>query len=223
MFPQFNFMEEQMSNQNGSGPKTAFGKKRSSRNARRHGLFSAAFSLSPAEEEEYKKLSSDFREQLKPDNSLLDALFQDVVASFWDLRIARGYKQQESKKLFAAQNEETAEKPQGVGESFPSGVKAWQRGQVIKLLEYLRDQVETRRVLPPDLEEAVTQACGAYFWKALAEWTPVDRVAIIAANMAYGLMERHELFGTKIPGLNVSPEFRRKYLALDGFKEKEMM
>src|SRR5216684_9254851 len=132
-----------MSNNGKSGPKTANGKMRSSRNARRHGLFSAAFSLSPAEEEEYKKLTSDFREELKPDTSFLDALSQDVVATFWNVLIAHGYAQRELRKVFAAEIEESTEKPQGVGGSFPYGLmNARQNAQYIELLDMLKANVE---------------------------------------------------------------------------------
>jgi hypothetical protein len=208
------------------GPKTAPGKKRSSQNARRHGLFSAACSLSVAEQEEYNKLRSDFQQVLKPNNNLLNYLFEDVVARFWNLRTADGFEQRESKKLFAAENEQSAGEPHRSEESFPYSLKAWQRAQVIKLLDYLRDEVEARRVLPPNLQEPVTQACGAYFWKALAEWAPVDPQQILSFQMGEVMIEKSKVYNLELfPGANVSlsPEYERKYLATDGIKEKAMM
>lgn len=212
-----------MSNNGSGGPKTANGKKRSSRNARRHGLFAAQFLFSAADEAEYKKLTSDLREELRPNNSLLDLIFQDVVACAWRIRIALRYEQRELQKQFAIENEQSPDEPHGVGESFPYGLKARQREQVIKLLDYLRAEVKSRGVLPPDLEEAVTQACGANFWKALAEWTPLSPVRIIISRLTELAVEKSKMYGTKLPEAKVSPEEGKKYVASDGIKGQEMI
>ncbi len=195
-----------MSNNSRGGPKTAHGKKRSSRNAVRHGIFAAEFSFSAEDEGEFNKLSSDLRKDLKPDNSILDLISQDLAACAWRMRIALRYEQQELLKQFAIENEQSPDDPHGVGESFPYGLKARQREQVIKLLDHLRAEVESDRVLPPNLEETVTQACGANFWKTLAEWAPVDPVQIIVSRLHEVAIEKSKTFGYELPEANISPE-----------------
>src|SRR5260370_3275446 len=211
-----------MSNSRG-GPKTAHGKKRSSRNARRHGIFAAEFSFSAADEEEFNKLSSDFRKELKPDNSILDLISQDLVACAWRMRIALRYEQQELLKQFAMENEQSPHDPHGAGESFPYGLKARQREQVIKLLDHLRTEVESHKVLPPDFEEPVTQACGAHFWKTLTEWAPLSPERIMVSRLIEVGVERSKIFGYQLPEAKVCPEEGKKYVASDAVKEQEMI
>ena len=215
-----------MSN-NSSGPKTPLGKKRSRQNARRHGLFAAAFSFSAADEVDFRKLNLGFHEVLKPTNAVLDVMFDYVLACAWRLRDAFRYEQQELPKQFAIEHGESPEELQGVGESFPYGLKARKTEQALKLLDELRTKVENRRVLPPEFEAPVTQVFGPNFWKRLTEWDPPDPVMILCSRSAEHAVEISKLFDREMPEEKVSPEekkkYEKKYVTADGVKEKEMM
>jgi hypothetical protein len=205
------------------GPKTAAGKKRSCRNARRHGLFADEFSFSTADEVKFNKLNSDLHDELKPNNALLDLISQDVVACAWRMRIALRNEQNELQKQYAIENEESPEKPHGVGVSFPYPLKAGKREQMINLLNELQAIVERDRTLPPEFEKSLTQAFGPGLWKTLSEWKTLDNVGIWVSRLNEIIVARSQVFGMELPIADVSLQEKKKYFAADGLKEQEMM
>ena len=70
-----------------SGPKTPRGKRHSSRNARKHGLYSTELFISEADMPEFEEMRSDLEARLKPTESLmLD--FDYVVVCYWRRKLA---------------------------------------------------------------------------------------------------------------------------------------
>jgi len=69
-----------------TGPTTAEGKARSTRNAVKHGLTSKQLVIAPGEEEEFAELHDSLYEQLAPEGALEVGLFNMLVHAAWNLQ-----------------------------------------------------------------------------------------------------------------------------------------
>jgi hypothetical protein len=72
-----------------TGPRTEEGKARSSQNARKHGLTSAEIILAFEDREEFEELKSQFETDIRPQGAIQQTLFDQLVASAWNLRRIR--------------------------------------------------------------------------------------------------------------------------------------
>ena len=72
-----------------TGPRTAEGKARSSRNALKHGLTAAELVIQSGEESEFDELLADLQDNLQPRGALEDILFNQIVHAAWNLRRTR--------------------------------------------------------------------------------------------------------------------------------------
>src|SRR5258707_4273063 len=75
--------------QHSTGPRTPEGRARSSQNARTHGLTARDVVLAPDEREEFDQLLSDYQAAVKPQDAIQQSLFEELVASAWNLRRVR--------------------------------------------------------------------------------------------------------------------------------------
>ena len=71
-----------------TGPKTELGKRRSSRNALRHGLLSKFVVLPTESEDEYNEFSREIAQDLAPIGALESLLADRIAAAAWRLRRA---------------------------------------------------------------------------------------------------------------------------------------
>jgi hypothetical protein len=211
-----------MANNSRGGPKTAHGKKHSSRNARRHGLFAVEFSFSTEDEAKFTKLSSGLRKDLKPEGALLDFLFSDLVACAWRIPVALRYEQQELAKQFAMENKESREELEGSELSFRCNLKARKLEQALKLLDDLKASIEQQGRLPSEFEKEVTLTFGADLWKTLKEWAPVDGVSFWAYRLSQVVAERCEVYGLEHETIaKATPKEEKKYFEANAVKEIE--
>jgi hypothetical protein len=72
-----------------TGPRTDEGKARSSQNARKHGLTSAEIILAFEDREEFEELQAQLEADVCPKGALQQTLFDQLVASAWNLRRVR--------------------------------------------------------------------------------------------------------------------------------------
>jgi hypothetical protein len=75
--------------QHSTGPRTAEGKARVSRNATKHGLNSAQIFVPEGEEEIFEEFSNGLRDQIRPVGTLEDDLFDQLLHAAWNLRRIR--------------------------------------------------------------------------------------------------------------------------------------
>ena len=68
------------------GPITPEGKKRSSKNALRHGLFAKAIVLDDERKENFTILTRQYRQHFNPTNALEEGLIEEMAGSFWRMR-----------------------------------------------------------------------------------------------------------------------------------------
>ena len=71
-----------------TGPSTAEGKARSSRNAVKHGLTSKQLVIAPAEEDEFAELHDSLLEQLAPEGALEMGIFNMLVHAAWQIQLS---------------------------------------------------------------------------------------------------------------------------------------
>ena len=188
------------------GPKTSIGKKRSSQNARRHGILADEFSFSAAEEIEFAKLNVDLREVLKPNNALLDLIFQHVLACGWRMRLALRLEQTELRRQCPIENEEGSENPQEI--SISHSLQPRQRAQYIELLDSVLERLRREACLPPEFEAPITQLFGPGLWKILAQWRIKDPKVIWMAQFDEHVVERDAIYG--LPPWKKSPQRRKR-------------
>jgi len=72
-----------------TGPRTNEGKARSSQNARTHGLTAAQLVIAAEDSEEFGELHAQLQADIRPEGALQQILFDQLVASAWNLRRIR--------------------------------------------------------------------------------------------------------------------------------------
>jgi hypothetical protein len=72
-----------------TGPQTDEGKARSSQNARTHGLTAAQLVIAAEDREEFDELHAELKADIRPQGALQQILFDQLVASAWNLRRIR--------------------------------------------------------------------------------------------------------------------------------------
>jgi hypothetical protein len=72
-----------------TGPQTLEGKAKSSQNARKHGLTAQDLVIGPEDREEFDELLAGLQADVSPEGALQQALFEELVASAWNLRRIR--------------------------------------------------------------------------------------------------------------------------------------
>ena len=69
-----------------TGPRTPEGKASSAQNARKHGLTAQDLVIGPEDREEFNEMLAGFQADVAPQGALQQALFDELVASAWNLR-----------------------------------------------------------------------------------------------------------------------------------------
>jgi hypothetical protein len=177
------------------GPKTFSGKLRSSRNSRIHGFFACEFSFSGTDEAEFTKLRMELRGKLKPDDALLDLVFEDVVACAWRIRVALRYEQLALNKEFVMENDGSSEESREAGIMFPYCLKTRKNEQAVQLIDAIRAEIEQTGRLRPEFEKEVCQIFGPEFWKILSEEAPQNKVIFWLSHLNAMTVERYKIFG----------------------------
>jgi hypothetical protein len=72
-----------------TGPRTEAGKVHSAQNARKHGLTAAEFVIPFEDREEFEALHADYETDIRPQGALQQSIFEELVASAWNLRWIR--------------------------------------------------------------------------------------------------------------------------------------
>ena len=83
-----------------TGPRTEEGKARSSQNARTHGLTASQLLIASEDREEFDDLHAQLQADVRPQGALQQTLFEQLVASAWNLRRIR---RMEAELMAAAQ------------------------------------------------------------------------------------------------------------------------
>lgn len=153
-----------------TGPRTTKGKSRSSRNSRKHGLYSSELELTKSEMLEFADLRSGLQARLKPNTEIKALVFDDVISCAWRLKLALRLEQICIKKSFQA----NADKPPTQATQASSG---WTLHSRLKLIKDLRERTTHGEVIADsvELKDLITGAFGEDVAKILSVCTTRDR------------------------------------------------
>jgi hypothetical protein len=202
------------------GPKTDIGKLRASRNSRKLGLFAKEFDFSSEQKADFEDMEKVLREGLTPDTSLLELLFADVVACCWRMKLALRGEQQQLTGHSATQDEKASDPPaEEFPMYFPYKMTPSELRRRLKSVEDLEEIVSLESRLDSRMEEPVSKAFGAEFWKMLQEFTPEN---ITLLNIAAMGLEAYPAYGMDDPSPRPTPEQEKSYRRADSCARIEM-
>jgi hypothetical protein len=177
-----------------SGPKTAQGKRNSSRNALRHGFFSRELVLSDAEKIEVQELRQALHEQLQPGTTLQDIKFDRIVCCCWRCRLAvRLESRQLSTPLETPEDRELKpqEKPDRARLRWYAASRPDLR-RAIRFLTDVRDGFQESGYVHEEWQQPLDTTFGVGFYDSLTSWQSTNLQAILQAEQ---LMTHERIFG----------------------------
>lgn len=175
-----------------TGPRSAAGKSRASRNARVHGLFATELRLSKEEVPEFNRLRSELKADLKPNTALEKFVFADVVACGWKMKLSLRHEQMSISKSCGTNVEATT-----CAES-PYSSMMWSRRNRLKFIGDLSNQVCNGAVISrsPELQSQITEVLGEHMCRILTEWKSDNPVA---SALAHAMVAKSENFNIDLP------------------------
>ena len=145
----------------GHGPVTAEGKKHSSANAVKHGLFTTELFVPEQEREYFKQLRQALAADLEPDSVLLWILFDDLVSLAWRWKMALRLEQGEmGRQLTVA----TEAQPNAAGGAIPKRYNSQQR---IAFLDTFETLIRKHGRIDESLQAEGERILGAELMSAL--------------------------------------------------------
>ena len=202
----------------GGGPRTAEGKRRSSRNARKHALLTTELNLSTEERSAFNDLRKGLLHELMPDTPILQLLFEIVVADAWRMKLAlRGEQRAVKKQLDTGDPQPLREK---VRMDYPYALSASELRPLLELLENMQIDFAQTGSLNPDLEDPLTRAFGVEFWKTLIAWQPLDTMMV---RLLEAGLEKQKAFAMKPLEDPPTAEQERTYIEYDTKSRHEMV
>ena len=150
----------------GQGPVTAQGKKHSSANALKHGLFARELLIPEQDRECFEQLRQALAAELKPDTVLLWILFDDIVSIIWRMRPALRLEQAEMRRLLAPANEAQVD---AAGAAIPGVYNVRQRIECLGRLEKL---LSGGHRIDESLRAEGAEKLGTEFMADLLCWQP---------------------------------------------------
>lgn len=187
---------------NSSGPRTARGKKNSSRNAQKHGLYSKELIVSDDDNGEFASLREGLLAQFNPSTALQTVAFEQIVASCWRGKLAIRL---EMSRLNLQLRTKKESDPSDSEEKVDAQEFDWYAGSPqdlrrgIKFLEALHGVVaESGGLHLESLKEQIIKGFGLGFYNALRDWRPMNASAISLANH---LVRHAETFKRPLPNI----------------------
>jgi hypothetical protein len=204
------------------GPRTSAGKARSSGNSRTHGIFSSELRLSALERHEFDQFKSKLRSHLRPNNPLLEVIFEDVVTEAWQMKMSLRCVQAKANSMLA----ETGASPESDGTEspmyFPYALTASEIRRRCRLCEEFRADVERLNYIHPEWEKPITEAFGSDFWTNVNNWVPpLKHLCAIAIGMV--AVDRNDVYGSELPLDPRTPEVTEKFVANHDLAKREMV
>lgn len=175
-------LEAPRANGRKGGPKTPEGKRKVSQNARIHGL-TGELALTEEERPDFEAFQRELQEELQPNGALLRMLFDEVVASGWQVKVARRCVQTEVHRMVGASGNDGAQGPPGACTSrtamilagHPYTLTPHQLKGRMDFLDEVGGELAGQGKLAEEWKEPVSAAFGGEFWQSLQEWGETDR------------------------------------------------
>ena len=181
-----------------SGPKTANGKRNSSRNATKHGFFAKELILSDEEKLEFQTLDRTLREQLRPRTALQGLGLEEIVCCSWRCKLAARLEARRLRILLDTPQDQEVQ-PQEAEDPARTRWYAASRGDLrvaIRVLCNARKEFEQLGRIPEERKDQLDRLFGTEWYDSTTKWVSMSKEAILAARH----MEEHaKNFGTGLP------------------------
>ena len=163
-----------------SGPKTANGKKNSSRNALKHGLFAKELLLSDVEKVEFQALRRALHAQLQPTTVLQSIGLEQIAWCAWRCKLAAREEMRQMSALSDTPDDREVqpEKPteRAMARWYLAGRKELNEG--VRLLEDLARDFERAGRVSEEWKQPLDNAFGSWFYQILTAETLMSLDAI---------------------------------------------
>jgi hypothetical protein len=176
----------------GHGPVTARGKRRSSANALKHGLFARELLIPEQERQGFEHLRQSLAAELKPDTELLWILFDDIISLIWRMKTALCLEQAEIGRQLAAAKEAQTNADAPVPELYN-----WR--QQITCLEQLAGRIKKSETIDENLQAEGKEKLGVKFMDDLLHWRPEPK-ALILSRLADVMVSNAARSGLNLEG-----------------------
>jgi hypothetical protein len=168
-----------------TGPRTPTGKRTSSRNSLKHGLFSRELRLTDEDKPEFEKLRRELTQQLPPKTALQQIALDQAITCAWRCKVALRVESQQLARVMDAPAEvQTVFDEPSIDAHmlrwFGSGRADLNAG--IRLLAQLRDDIRQQGTVQLRWQDPITACFGADFYKTLREWAPMNPSALQLAR-----------------------------------------
>ena len=184
-----------------SGPKTANGKRTSSRNATKHGFFAKELLLSDEEKAEFETLDRTLREQLRPGMALQSIGLEKIVCCAWRCKLAARLEARRLRILLEATQDREAQPEDAQDPArlrWYAATRQDLRG-AIRILDSVRREFEQLGRIPEERKDELDRLFGIEWYESTTKWVSMSKEAILAAHH----MEEHaKNFGTGLPYVN---------------------
>jgi len=175
----------QLNARRSSGPKTARGKNRSSRNAVKHGFFSNELVLSDMEKTEFQALRRSLQMQLQPMTALQYIALEEIVVCTWRCKLAMRQETQHLKALLDTPKDGEPQPDEPIVSAartkwFGSGRR--ELNEDIRILKALEQAVRAKGRVPEEWKDQLDRAFGVEFYESLVKWPTISLDAILVAN-----------------------------------------
>jgi hypothetical protein len=167
-----------------SGPKTANGKRNSSRNATKHGFFAEEFLLTDEEKVEYRTLQRTLGEQLQPTTVLQCFAVEKITCCCWRCKLAARLEARRLSVLLETPDDREL-KPQEKQDPAKLRWYAASRPDLrcaIRFLTDLKNSFQESGYVHEEWKQPLDTTFGVGFYDSLAKWPSMNLQAILLAE-----------------------------------------
>jgi hypothetical protein len=180
-----------------TGPTTEQGKRRSKRNATKHGALARELVVSDSDKPEFEALRNGLHDQLSPATPLRHIAFDRILCAIWRHRLAVRFDAKRLKDTIdqTEEKEDPGQREAPADNMLPRqwyGASPADLRTGTQLLSQLRDDVEANGwIHAEEWKSRVIQAFGENFFSTLTEWIPSNIDSILMAEMVTAHAERY--------------------------------
>jgi hypothetical protein len=173
-----------------SGPTTEQGKRRSKRNATKHGVLARELVVNESDKPEFEELRNALHDQLAPATTLQGIAFDRIVCAIWRQQLAVRFDAKRLKETIdqAEEKEDPGQKETPAGHILPTkwyGESLADLRIARGLLAWLREDVKANGwIHREEWKSEVVPAFGEKFFSMLTDWVPSEIDSILMAEMS---------------------------------------
>ncbi len=167
-----------------TGPRTAAGRRVSSRNAITHGFFCRELVLKGEDRQQLDAICTRLRSELTPETALQEIGFEEIAANIGRCKSALRPEMLQVARAFARDDQQPqsgeSDRPSAKVDWYLSGKQGLREG--LRLLDELKQEFEQLGRIDEKWNEVLDSAFGPRFRQMLTRWDPRDMEAALFAQ-----------------------------------------